>query len=327
MRRLLQYFQQMGAGARATTLVALLVLPSALIYHASQSDEVQVIGLFQGYFCAPDAGGEKSAYVLKSFHIAPLFASRCDNGSIELDSDLDGLCDVDEATYNTSPQDRFSVQQGVSDGVWVRLDAEAQKKAQQMGASCDSADQDADLLTSCEEILLQSKRYEALSDDQTESLYSLASLNINNPDTDADGFIDGVEIRLVNRIAPFVFSNEESGIDEAESLLAHWQDSGKSQFIEVDVQPAKQKTGCFSYQVLGLNTWLPQLQAFQDLASQSDAIKLDFLVYALLSEEQNPAESRYYATKVLSAEFKDSKLIDSPAVDSFQFVEIQQEAP
>lgn len=325
MRKLIQYFHQMSWMSKAFSSLTFIFLLGALIYSNVGVENSEVIGLFQGNFCVPPMSEKEAPIVLKSFHIAPLFASRCADGLIELDSDLDGLCDRDEAIEGTSSQNRFSKHPAISDRVWKELKPIQPGQIEKMGESCNDRDQDADLLTNCEELLLQSKRYEAMSEDQTESLYSLASLNINHPDTDADGFIDGVELRLVNRVAPFVFSNEESGVVEAESVLSHWLDANKTEGVDIVVKSTEEEPGCFSYEVFGINTWLPQLQSFNKIQDAEKNVKLDFIIYALLSSEDAPAESLFYATTIVSADLKNDKLIDSPVVNGFKFVKIQQE--
>ncbi len=141
---------------------------------------------------------EKEPWQLKRMMTFNTNAGFCLDGSVDTDSDADGLCDKDEiatnekyadfiANNNLQPLDpakHFS-QTGELSGykdyfIWRHL-----VFGEILQPCEDRTDEDFDLLTPCEEAYLQNDRprgTEFFSGDQ------------RNPDTDLDGFLDGIEI-------------------------------------------------------------------------------------------------------------------------------------
>ena len=131
---------------------------------------------------------------LKQFLVYNLNAGFCLDGTVDVDSDVDGMCDKDEILMNSiysgelqaegksfDPANRFSFGDGYGDFYhWLRF----RYPGTTLSACNDRSDNDFDLLTACEEMEL--KNSSALTDD----------LSRGNPDifdTDRDGVIDGIE--------------------------------------------------------------------------------------------------------------------------------------
>ena len=134
---------------------------------------------------------------LKEFLVYNLNAGFCLDGKIDVDSDMDGMCDRDEITMNTiyaeqlkaegklfDPANRFSFGDGYGDAFhWLRFRYPGKTLYPCEGPEGRS-DEDFDLLTHCEEKELLHRT--AIDDDPT----------TGNPkvfDTDRDGLLDGIE--------------------------------------------------------------------------------------------------------------------------------------
>lgn len=124
-----------------------------------------------------------------------LNATICEDGLLDVDSDSDFLCDRDEERYGFNPQHRFSFPQGHSIpdkirrwrgyGDYFRY-REVYKR--DMLSECSDApllDTDHDFLTDCEEKHI-------INTDPNMRLRRTSS-DPRLPDTDGDGFIDGLE--------------------------------------------------------------------------------------------------------------------------------------
>lgn len=132
------------------------------------------------------------------FLVYNLNAGFCFDGYIGVDSDGDGLCDQDEDLIEGLNSDsRFSFNDGYGD--YFHLLAINNQKT--LPPCSDRSDDDHDLLTVCEEKYLN-------------FLHSSELLSPKNPDSDADGVIDGIEamIYLLNDAsAPLDPNNLKNG--------------------------------------------------------------------------------------------------------------------
>ncbi len=110
-----------------------------------------------------------------------LNAGFCEDGSIDIDSDADGMCDKDERRYpGFDPTNRFSFDDGYGDYFhWRRF-----KYRETLPPCQDRTDEDHDLLTGCEENYIRNER--PVDDIPKQG-------DAKNPDTDRDGLIDGIE--------------------------------------------------------------------------------------------------------------------------------------
>lgn len=125
-----------------------------------------------------------------------LNASICEDGKIGIDSDSDGLCDIDEVKYGLDPQKRFSFKtikvgdtkidvSGFGDYFhWRRLVFN-----ESLPECRDRSDEDFDMLTKCEEEYILNMRPSGTLNGRTTG-------DPKNPDTDLDGFLDGIELMV-----------------------------------------------------------------------------------------------------------------------------------
>ena len=132
---------------------------------------------------------------LKEFLVYNLNAGFCLDGRVDVDSDIDGMCDRDEVEMNRiyadeleaegksfDPANRFSFGDGYGDFFhWLRF-----RYGANLASCTDRSDEDSDLLTACEE----SEIYR--EDEDGKYLTS----DPKNFDTDKDGIIDGIETFL-----------------------------------------------------------------------------------------------------------------------------------
>ena len=308
---LFDFFRNIQKTTWIVILFTFLVVVGSFVYRANLNTFSPQLGVFGGQFCISE-DSTNEPLVLKSFHIFPLFVSRCSyDGRLEVDSDLDGLCDSEEIKRGSNPRKRFSIHSEISDGIWWKLKKEQKQRIRSLDF-CDTGDQDADLLTNCEEQVLTSDYYEAFNSDRTQDLYEMGSLNINHPDTDGDGYIDGIEVRFLNEQAPFVFSNDEINIDQSEKILKFLQETPQTPPVETSVQPLDSAEFCYKYELKNLQLWLPAVRGFDLLVQNNKGpIKLDFLIYALTSKESDPDEALSYGARVISIEFFKNKFSES----------------
>ena len=127
----------------------------------------------------------KDSWELKHFMVYNMNASECRDGVVRVDSDQDGICDEDEiALEGFNPQDKFSFNDGYSDAFHYL----ALSKNKMLPNCKNRLDIDHDLLTHCEEQYLNS-----ISNSPSKKL------RIDNPDSDGDGLIDGIETLIFLR--------------------------------------------------------------------------------------------------------------------------------
>lgn len=151
------------------------------------------------------AGGQnRERWFLKNFVVYNLNASFCENGKIDVDSDGDGLCDQDEIRHGLNPRRRFSREGGFSDW-FVRREQLGEKLPRCMSRR----DQDLDLLTDCEEAFIENRSGVSRNPNEKNHIHG----DPLNPDTDLDGFIDGIEL--------YVFKNKGAPMNGINVTYSH----------------------------------------------------------------------------------------------------------
>ena len=127
---------------------------------------------------------------LDRFFVYNLNSAFCFDGYMGVDSDSDGLCDLDEEKMEGFfSNKKFSFNDGYSDYFhWLAFHKETHLPFCQ-----DRRDDDQDLLTVCEEKYLNS-----LFEDEE----GLVPLKGNNPDSDGDTIIDGIEVFVYLSVDP-----------------------------------------------------------------------------------------------------------------------------
>ena len=212
---------------------------------------------------------------LKEFLVYNLNAGFCLDGEIDVDSDVDGMCDRDEETLNHlyakelkaegntfDPSNRFSFGDGYGDFFhWLRY------PGTKLIPCMNRSDQDFDLLTACEEGEIQNYNNNALFK-KANPLYF---------DTDKDGLLDGIETfvyfaspntgRSTRYTAPLDSENLEDNPDGEESVLTQiqqhrnpWFKDPHAEAYNTKLTPLNSKKGdCYEFHqsVLPLYKTLP----------------------------------------------------------------------
>ncbi len=149
-------------------------------------------------------------WLIKNFTVKNLNAAPCDDGTIDADSDADGLCDKDEIRYNTEflsdpgklermqgkkfdPLNRNSFDPYLSDAILYKYIV----FSEQLPTDCkaeDLVDEDRDLANACEERYL----YSNSPTGPTESWTSKMGRDGDplNFDSDGDGYLDWFEFLM-----------------------------------------------------------------------------------------------------------------------------------
>ncbi len=130
-------------------------------------------------------GQNHERWFLKNFVVYNLNATICENTRIGVDSDGDGLCDQDEIRYGLNPRRRFSREGGFSDWFIRR-----EQFGERLPRCFSRKDQDLDLLTECEESYIENRSGVSRNPNEKNPIHG----DPVNPDTDLDGFIDGIEL-------------------------------------------------------------------------------------------------------------------------------------
>lgn len=158
-----------------------------------------------------------------SFVVYNLNAGFCSDGHVGLDSDMDGLCDKDEkrnSHLGFRPDNRFSINDGFGDYFYWLIYKEGESIELPVCPEEDQEDRDHDLLTACEENFINS-----IASDRHPS--SLVQLDINNPDSDKDGILDGIEVLVylsTNKLAardPYNLDETSDGLTEYQKIVKH----------------------------------------------------------------------------------------------------------
>lgn len=149
--------------------------------------------------------GSAEPWKIKRFVVTNLNAAPCDDGTIDVDSDADGLCDKDELRYNTElasnpnyalrmkgnkfdPQNRNSFSPVYNDLIMYRYILYNQA----VDANCtDTTDADKDLLNYCEERFMVSNTPSGPTNYWEQQMRT--DTDPKNPDSDGDGFLDSHE--------------------------------------------------------------------------------------------------------------------------------------
>lgn len=142
------------------------------------------------------------AWAIKRFVVTNLNAAPCEDGTIDADSDADGLCDKDEIKFNErfgndptysermigkrfDPQNRNSFSPVYNDLIYYRRILYGEV----LDTACnDSRDEDHDLLNYCEERFIRSNTPSGPTVPWSQLMKNDA--DDRNPDSDGDGFLD-----------------------------------------------------------------------------------------------------------------------------------------
>lgn len=128
-------------------------------------------------------GPVKEPWRIKNLLVYNMNSAICEDGAYDRDSDSDGLCDKDEQKYGFDPLKRNSQNPNFGDYFAYRS-----KVFGEILPNCTlpegNLDHDMDFLTDCEEAYIFNANPRGVN---------VTEGNPLNPDTDLDGFIDGIE--------------------------------------------------------------------------------------------------------------------------------------
>lgn len=202
------------------------------------------------------AGGEsREPWFVKNLTVYNLSSTYCESTSaFGVDSDGDGLCDADENAangqrdragkiYSFDPRKRFSTANtGFGDYFWWRQ----LKFGEKLPTCTDKTDADQDMLTKCEEAYVANQTPVSPSPD----IIVPKTANPVNPDTDLDGFLDGIEV--------FAFRLLTSPMNARDVLTDHDREGEAGTQIRQHKHPLMWDPGAFSYdseiRETGINT-------------------------------------------------------------------------
>ena len=170
------------------------------------------------------------------FFIYNLSSAFCFDGYMDVDSDLDGLCDRDEEQMEGFfANKKFSFDDGYGDAFhwWAFSEGDP------LPPCLDRRDEDQDLLTSCEE------RYLNLKFKNEEGMIPLKE---DHPDSDGDSLIDGIETSIYLSVDPQAsldpynlsivrFAGDESDLNKLLKHMSPFISSQKQDSFGVHIVP------------------------------------------------------------------------------------------
>ena len=256
-------------------------------------------------------------WALRQFQVWNLNSAMCDDGTIDVDSDSDGICDKDELAYNQKfaaqlqaagtqfdPTNRNSLNNYYSDFFMKQIVLAGGGNL----PSCTTGltDTDGDLLTDCEEQMLENQTPTALTSDWTNLLVQNGGHGDPlNPDTDGDGFIDSISLFGFGSLSsPVNFINSLStfapGITGSDIIHQHLNyrapNANPNSSYDIQLTPIGYNQlgeNCYSYSQTKLQlfptlavTDVDKVTGFQQLTHQANENVI--LVYYLAVPENDP---------------------------------------
>lgn len=254
------------------------------------------------------------------FVVYNLNAGFCLNGSIGLDSDMDGLCDEDEERmHGFDPHKRFSFKNDGYGGYGDYFHWLAFEQQHISLTPCSATeDKDHDLLTDCEEEYINS----------IESDFPL--LSVDNPDSDGDKILDGIEVlvylskdRLASR-NPYNLDQESEGLSDYDKILKHI-----SPFLPVEDQIAYdtllvpvegENGGCYSLRQTKMPLYYTLPVDKDDTLSQAGQKQGDntLLIYTL--RQRRNSDSQVYQFMYRTIQIDSGKLNLPVGGNSFRYL-------
>ncbi len=250
-----------------------------------------------------------------SFIVYNLNAGFCLDGYIGLDSDMDGLCDQDEMKIDAfDPDNRFSFNDGYGDYFhWLEY-----MQQENLPQCLSREDKDHDLLTDCEEQYISSIESD------------FPPLSIDNPDSDGDRILDGIEVLVYwakDHLAarnPYNLDQESEGLSDYDKIVKHI-----SPFVPVEEQtaydtflvPVKGENGsCYSLRQTKLPLYSTLSVDKDDTLSQVSQAQGEntLLVYTLKRRKDSDSYIYQFMYRKI---YEDSGKLSLPVEgDSFQYL-------
>lgn len=158
----------------------------------------------------------REPWIYKNIIVYNLNSAICEDQAYGMDSDNDGVCDVDEVKYGLNPQKRYSKEDGYSD-YFHWLIATRQLSTGDLSACPVSKrlDTDIDMFNDCEERVLKNSK---------PSGTKKTTSNNMDPDTDNDGIIDSLETLIYRNILGAAMNDRDAVTDfDREGLSSYLQ--------------------------------------------------------------------------------------------------------
>ena len=250
------------------------------------------------------------------FIVYNLNAGFCLNGKIGLDSDMDGLCDKDEERMaGFEPDNRFSFNDGYGDYFhWM----EFEQQRISLTPCSNREDADRDFLTHCEEEYINS-----LPGDYPQ-------LSTNNPDSDGDRILDGIEVLVYwanDPLAarnPYNLDKSSEGLSDYEKIARHispFVPAEEQTSYDTSLVPVKgEKGSCYSVKQSKLPVYPTLLVNKDDTLSQVSQNQGEntLLIYTL--RQRKDSLSRIYQFMYKSIYVDSGKLNLPTQGRSFQYL-------
>lgn len=271
---------------------------------------------------------------IKEFVVANLNAAPCDDGTMGVDSDADGLCDRDEIRYNTEfakdlskrgrmnlgtlgqafdPQKRNSFHPVYSDAFFYRYIV----FNEMLDNSCtDTTDEDRDLLNLCEERFMRNGTPLGPTGNWTDKMGM--DSDPFNFDSDGDGFIDSFEFFMTrNKSGGMDHGNraylfDGFRLDEIFLQYRNWRSPKSAVPYQRFWRPyVDTDTGqhCGDFQISNISVYKTLPLTFAGAMGRADLVHdaeentlLFYFVQAPEKDPNAPGELRYHFQKVKSAD-------------------------
>ena len=250
-----------------------------------------------------------------SFIVYNLNAGFCLDGYIGMDSDMDGLCDQDEMKIDGfEPDNRFSFNDGYGDYFhWMEYTTQ-----KELPSCSNREDRDRDLLTYCEEQYINS----------LESDFS--PLSPENPDSDGDRILDGIEVLVYwtrDPLAarnPYNLDRESEGLSDYEKIVKHispFAPVKKQTAYDTFLIPVKGENGsCYSLRQAKLPLYSTLPVDEDDTLSQNSQTEGEntLLVYTLRRRKDSDSSIYQFMYRTI---YKNSGKLNLPIEgSSFQYL-------
>jgi hypothetical protein len=271
---------------------------------------------------------------IRSFVVSNLNAAPCDDGTMGVDTDADGLCDKDEISYNTDwspdriarmngktfdPYNRNSFNPSFNDLIYH----EHITKTSYVDESCVPAkdangyaiDEDGDLLNECEEAYIKiSNAATAAGPNANWTSLMQTDADPKNFDSDGDGFTDWMEFVFERSAAAAMNYNsitrEVDGFRMDEIMMKHLNPNNPrasiaydGKFLRSQVNDASQN--CYSYSQETLPVYashdikVDKVSGYANLAHAADEnVVLIYYIQTPQSDPNGPGQMLYMFKKL-----------------------------
>lgn len=268
-------------------------------------------------------------WIIKKFLVANLNAAPCDDGTMGVDTDADGICDKDELTYNQAwmsnpayqafakrmggkvfdPKNRNSFDKNYNDLFYLQHITQNTLIDSNCSAFADDAH---DLLNTCEKALISSTSPSGPTPTWTNRMGSTA--DPKNMDSDGDGFIDWLEVEFERNLSPALdfnnISRSAGGYRMDEIISQHRNPRNPSSSIAYDGQFLSSGVNadgqnCYSYNQTVLPLYatqkvtVDQVSGIPELAHEADEnVILIYFIQTPQNDPNGPGELHYRFQKV-----------------------------